>query len=320
MFPIWQIGDLEIPMYSFMIIIGIMISFVLGYFLVYKKENISQSTLLRLLLCVVIGGVALFLGASFFDSLFHSIEEKRIGIYGITWLGGVVTGFPVAILCIHYLVPVSKGRALYTFSLLVPLIVLAHGFGRIGCFFAGCCYGRVTDSWMGMVFPEGSLAAIQYPAADGRSLPVIPTMLIEAVFEFILFAVMMILRKKTKGHELEMYLIVYSIFRFILEFFRGDSRGSTGIGLSPAQFLDVICLIAGVLIILFYKKIVFKKTYNKCLVWQEEVKNSSMLEKKEKGYRESPEARIKELYNMKEKGIITEEEFEEKKKKLLEKI
>ena len=172
-----------------------------------RTSGISNFTLTRILISCVIAGVACYIGAAFFDSLFHTIDSGEIGIYGITYLGGVVTGIPVAILLIHKIVPVSKGRALYTVSLLIPLVVIAHAFGRIGCFFGGCCYGRPTDSWIGITFPEGSDAASRYPGVNGRSLPVIPTMLIESVFEFILFGLMMITRKKIKGHELEIYLI-----------------------------------------------------------------------------------------------------------------
>ena len=320
MYPFLELGNLSIPMYGLMVSIGIIAALVVGYFFVYKPEGISNSTLLRIMLCCLFGGFAAWLGAVFFDALFHTIETGIIGIYGITYLGGFVTAIPVGVLCFHKFVPVAKGRALYLMSLLIPLIVLAHAFGRIGCFFGGCCYGRPTDSWIGVVFPKGSDAAFMYPASDGRSLPVIPTMLVESAFEFILFGFMMGFRKKVKGHELELYLITYSIFRFIIEFYRGDSRGATGLFISPAQLLDIICLVAGILIVLFYKQKVFKTMYKKCEYWQEEViKNAKKILST---YKDPtlPEARIEELYKIMKKGIITEEEFNKKKQKLLEKI
>lgn len=316
MHPYLELGSFRIPMYGLMAFIGILCALIVGYFIVYKKEQISEFTLKRLLICIAISGICAWAGAVFFDALFHSIDTGIIGIYGITYLGGVVTGIPVGIICIHKLVPVSKGRALYTVSLLIPLLVLGHAFGRIGCYFAGCCFGRPTTSWIGIVFPEGSPAARLYPAADGNSLPVIPTMLIEAGFEFLLFAFMMIFRRRIKGHELEIYLITYCVFRFIIEFYRGDSRGDTGLGISPAQLLDIVCIVCGVLIILFHKKIVFKKLYAKCEKWQSEYIEES------KKVRSSylPEERIKQLYQMMKDGIITEEEFKEQKEKLLNQI
>ena len=249
----------------------------------------------------------MYLGALFFDSLFHSIEEGELVFGGITWLGGVVTSFPITILLIHKFVPVAKGRALYTLSLFIPSIVLAHAFGRVGCFLAGCCYGKETTSALGVIFP-------------GMTTPHLPTQLFEALFELLLFALMVAVKKKYKGHELEMYLYFYSIFRFILEFYRGDDRGSSGLFLSPAQFLDIICLASAILISLFYRQKVFKKLYQKCLIWIDEVERNY---KKKKNYIEltqSPESRIRELFEMKEKGIITEDEFTKKKTQLLKKI
>ena len=274
MYPEVTIGSLTISMYSIMTAIGVVFGLLVAYFQIYKGEKISSNTGWRLIICAAIGALFMYFGASFFDSLFHSIEDGVWRRYGITYLGGVVVGFPVTIILIHFLVPAAKGRALYVFSLMVPAVVLAHAFGRIGCFFAGCCYGKVTDLPIGIVFPPGSDAAISHfgetLGKTQSSLPVLPTMLFESAFEFILFFLMLGFRKKIKGHELEIYLFTYSIFRFILEFYRGDDRGSIGLGISPAQFLDIFCLVVAVLIFLFYRQIIFKKFYNKCLNWQEE--------------------------------------------------
>ena len=128
---------------------------------------------------------------------------------------------------------------------------------------------------------------------------------------------MLIMRNKKfmRGHQLEFWLFFYSIFRFILEFFRGDDRGSTGLGFSPAQSLDIICFVSAILIYLFYKQKVFKKMYRKCLVWQEEVKNSILDDKKREETAKMNE--IKELMHMKEHGAISDEEYEKKMTKLV---
>ena len=257
MLPYLRIGIFSIPMFSLMMIVGILSGLIVAYFQIYKGEKISLNTTIRLIICAGLGGLSMYFGAHFFDSLFHSIAEGAWREAGITYLGGVVVSFPVTIILIHFLVPVAKGRALYTFSLMVTPLILAHAFGRIGCFCAGCCYGQVTDSWIGVKFPD---------------LPekVLPTQLFESLFEFTLFFLFCGFRKKIKGHELEIYLIVYPIFRFIIEFFRGDDRGSTGMILSPAQFLDLFCILAAIMIILFYQGFIFKKMYRRCITWQEE--------------------------------------------------
>lgn len=307
MYPAIHIFGLHIYSYSLMIFLGIICALISSYFMIYKSEKISVYTATRLIICCIISGIALYFGAFFFDALFHTIEKGELTYGGITWLGGVVVSFPICILLIHKLVPVAKGRALYTFSLIVPQIVLAHAFGRVGCFLAGCCYGKETTSFLGVTFPD-------------MDYKVLPTQLFEAVFELLLYLFMVFFRKKTKGHNLEIYFISYGIFRFILEFFRGDSRGSTGLLLTPAQCLDIIIIICAIFIILFYKQKVFKKLYMKCLVWQQTSKEISSRQRNIYSKSQTPQEVIKELFYMKESGIITEEEFQEKKEKLLDKI
>lgn len=257
MYPLLKFGPFEIPMYGLMIAIGIVCGLIYSYITIYKAEKISKYTARRLLLITLICGLVLWGGCALFDTIFVSIKYGKPTAGGLTWLGGFVLAIPLMIILIHYFVPIGKGRALYITSLIIPAIVLTHGFGRIGCFFAGCCYGCETDLWFGVKFPN-------------LPNPVVPTQLIEALFEFILFGFMVLTRKKLKGHSLEIYLISYGIFRFIIEFFRGDERGSTGFFLTPAQLLDIIIIIAGILIILFYKNIIFKKLYHKCELWIEE--------------------------------------------------
>ena len=302
------------PMYSVMIAVGVIAGLIYAYYSFYKREHLSSRSGLIMVAIAAITSGFMLLGASFFDSLFHSIEAGEIGIYGITYLGSLVVGLPVAVILIHKFMPFSKGRALYTLSLIIPALVLCHGFGRIGCFCAGCCYGVETDSWIGVSFP-----IYQGMEIIGYTPKVLPTQLFEAFFEFVLFGLMVIFDKKIKGHQLEIYLIVYCVFRFIIEFWRGDDRGSTGIGISPAQLLDIFCIICAILIILFYKQIIFKKLYRKCIIWQEEAKNIGLRMKKEKRKSE-PTDIIKDLYKMKESGMITEAEYEEQKQKLLKKI
>lgn len=315
MLPAIHVFGIHIPMYSLMLILGI-VAFIITYLVIVERvEKVDRTTSNRLLFTSALGIAVLGLSALVFNSIFHSIETGKIVIGGITWLGGVIGLFPFMIFAIHKLVPKAKGSAIEYFSLIIPGLVLGHAFGRVGCFFGGCCYGKVTDSIFGVVFPEGSLAALQYPAENGASLPVFPTQLFEAVFELVLFAVMVAGYKKFKKYNVEIYLIAYGIFRFLIEFLRGDDRGSTGFFLSPAQFICILILIAAVLLILFRRGIIFKKLYAKCAVWKEEAKSASTHKKGEVSL-----DTLKELHEMMEKGIITEEEYNEKKKDILNRL
>ena len=324
MLPYINLGFIQIPSYSLMVFLGIVAFGIVAFINLKKLEKKDNDTIWQTLLTAAISLVVMYVSAAFFDSLFHSIEEGEIVAGGITWEGGVIGGFAAFIILSHFIVKKERGKEIELFSLIIPGLVLAHAFGRIGCFLGGCCFGELTESPLGVVFPKGSPAEQLYPNTithDG-SFPVLPTQLFEVAFELILFVVMTVFRKDLKDRNLAIYLVFYSVFRFILEFWRGDSRGATGFYLSPSQFMSIVLLVAGVLIFLFQKKIIFKKLYQKCLTWQENAKNGVYNTKK---YQLPPEqaevfAQIEMLHKLKNSGAITQEEFEEKKKQLLDKI
>lgn len=119
-----------------------------------------------------------------------------------------------------------------------PAIALFHGWGRIGCFLCGCCYGVESD--IGFVY-EHSLSEA---ANHVRRFPV---QLVEACFEFVLFAVLWLLLKRCicRARLLSLYLIIYPCGRFVLEFFRGDEIRGFFLGLSTSQLISIIVLAVG---------------------------------------------------------------------------
>ena len=308
---------LHIPMYSVMLTLGIIAFFLLlAYFLrdTAARDRISYHRIL-FVGCLSIPALGIF--AFLFDSLFHSIEEGKLVFGGITWLGGVVGVLPTALLLIHFLVPKRRGRELETLDAMIPGLALGHAFGRVGCFLGGCCYGRVTDSPLGVSFPKGSPAARLYPNAAGTgSVPVLPTQLFEAVAELGFFVLLMLLYRRLKGRVSELYLVLYGIFRFGLEFLRGDERGATGLVLSPAQLLSLLLIAAGILLFLFRRGLLFKRLAARLAVWREE---ADALPEQLAAPSDAAHL-LWELYAMKEQGVITEEEYEKKKKELLERL
>ncbi|MBQ8658202.1 MAG: prolipoprotein diacylglyceryl transferase [Clostridia bacterium] len=322
MLPHIHIMGFSIPMYSLMIFFGFIGFLILTYITFTRFEPVKRDTLMRLFLVSVVSFGVMGVSAWLFDAIFFSIEAGKLVSGGITWLGSVAGGFPTAIFLIHKFVPEAKGRTLYFFSLMMPGIVLAHGLGRVGCFFAGCCYGQVTDSIFGVSFPEGSSAAHQFPAADGSSLPVLPTQLFEAVFELIMCIVMLAGRKKFKNYNLEIWCFAYGLFRFIMEFFRADSRGGTGFFLTPSQFLSVCLWIAATLLILFKRGVIFKKLYAKGAVWREQVRLDAIKKKHDRRCCATLSAAnaLRELHKLHEEGILTKEEYEKKKKELVDRL
>lgn len=127
-------------------------------------------------------------------------------------------------------------------DLILPSVALAQGFGRLGCFLAGCCYGRETDSFLGVSFPEGSLA----PAG----VKLLPTQLFSSAGDF---AVMGILlwhygRRNRVGDTGFLYMLLYGVGRFFLEFLRNDERGNVG-SLSTSQFISLFIVTASLFLL-----------------------------------------------------------------------
>ena len=113
------------------------------------------------------------------------------------------------------------------------MIPLFHFFGRLGCFTAGCCYGVEWEH--GIVYEHSILESANHVAR-------FPVQLVEAVLNLMLFFLLFYLYKRGKAtHKiLLLYLLIYPVYRFILEFFRGDTyRGFVGF-MSTSQFISVI--------------------------------------------------------------------------------
>lgn len=113
---------------------------------------------------------------------------------------------------------------------------MAQGFGRIGCFLAGCCYGRETTLPIGVVFPSGSMA----PAG----VKLLPTQLFSSLGDFLIMAVLLWYQPKSKraGNVSALYMLLYSVGRFAIEFLRSDDRGGIG-AFSTSQWISVVIVV-----------------------------------------------------------------------------
>ena len=223
---------LIIPSYGLLAFIG---SMVCMFFLFFQLDNfqIKFSSYLKLI-------VASALGCCLGSKLLYCIVMIPNYSEDITLLGAVVFylqsgyvfyGGLLGTLFAIYLVKKHdfylKDKNVYQF--MSPVFPLFHAFGRIGCFMAGCCYGvKLSDPIivMGMI-----------------QLNRVPTQLIESLFEFALFGVILFLYKKRKKHLLTLYLCSYAIFRFFLEFFRDDTDRGFWVLLSTSQWISVVILL-----------------------------------------------------------------------------
>ncbi len=146
-------------------------------------------------------------------------------------------------------IPVFDGA-----DLLAPSIALGHGVGRLGCFAAGCCYGSPTDGPLAVTFHD--LHAHEFTGVP-LGIDLHPTQLYEAGAEFglCLFLLWFASRQKFRGQLFFLWLGLYSVFRFSVEFLRGDPRGFLLDGLlSTSQFLSLLLLPVAVVALLMLRR------------------------------------------------------------------
>ena len=238
---LFSIGPVTIHGYGLMIGIGIVLAFIAGTYLA-KKKGIDADELFTLTTISVIGGFAcakvLFCIVEW-DS-FVKNPLGTLGSSGFVVYGGIIGGI---LLCALYC-KMKKLPFWKYFDTMLPAVAIAQGFGRIGCFLAGCCYGRETDSFVGIAFHNSKFAP--------NDVKLIPTQLFSSAGCFIMAAVLFAYSRKERkdARTGALYLIMYSIGRSVIEYFRNDYRGAIGI-LSTSQFISIFILIAG--IILFVK-------------------------------------------------------------------
>jgi len=140
----------------------------------------------------------------------------------------------------------KKGLSLWqTADIWAPSIAIGHAIGRLGCFCAGCCYGKPTDLPWAVTFTSPESLAI-------RGVPLHPTQIYESGAELLNFAILLVLRRKKTfhGQVFWMYVLNYSIIRAVIELFRGDiERGfilpgiSVSQGISAAMFFTALAFL-----------------------------------------------------------------------------
>ena len=237
-------------LYGIMIAVGILACFAI-LTICGKKFKIEEK-FIDFVYFNAIAAIALGFGAAaLFQATYNYIDNPAGGFKfgGITFIGGLIGGI-VAFLVYFIVRKRIDGKLSQMLSIVPCCITVAHAFGRIGCFFAGCCHGAKTDAWYGIYM---------YASSFGEKCKVVPTHLFEAIFLFALFAICFILLWKKKfRYNLSVYLIVYGIFRFAIEYLRADERGEFIPGISPSQFWSILMVAAGIGLI-FLMRWLFKK-------------------------------------------------------------
>ncbi len=233
-------SDECISSYNVFLGIGI-IAFFLLVEKVCKREAIGYVKMEQLYIMLLSSSIIGVLGATSMEAFYHS-SVANLQFAGFTFYGGLIGG----ILALWAISLFLKQDFITNINLLVAPFVISHAFGRIGCFLGGCCYGLPTSSVWGIRYPTGSLPHCQYP-----EMAIFPVQLFEAFFLFALYTML----RRTK-QKFATYLLVYPVFRFFIEFLRGDPRGTLFTSfLSPSQEISIVLFVFGLALIVKTHKV-----------------------------------------------------------------
>lgn len=253
MYPWIHISDsLQLPTYT--VIISLVCTGLL--FLVgprARRLGLETSTALDLSMVIMIGG---FIGARFLHVLYehpafyisNPMQILRVWEGGFVFYGGVMG----ALFFSAWTFKLKKIEILEPwFDLFAPIVSLGYAIGRLGCFAAGCCYGKSCDLPWAVTFPHG----VEAP----EGFPVHPTQIYATLFELAVFFVLVVAEKKKvfrlgSGKIFFLWVTLHTTGRLLMEFFRDDFRGSEILGLSVSSFISLLFLFFGILKLLSKEK------------------------------------------------------------------
>ncbi|GAB6142782.1 prolipoprotein diacylglyceryl transferase [Desulfocicer niacini] len=247
---LFKIGSITLYTYGLFVALGFMSAIWFASRRAGTKALAIKSQEITDLFLVIL--VSAILGARLFYVIqnFSIFSEHPLDVFKI-WNGGLVFygGFMVALVAAMVYIK-KKGFDLWsTADLLAPAIALGHAVGRFGCLFAGCCYGKACALPWAITFtnPE-SLAPL--------NISLHPTQLYAVASNLIIFAVLLLMDRKSifSGALFWLYILLYGIFRSVLEIFRGDDRGEFMFQvISPSQTIGMaMALVAVIMLVWLY--------------------------------------------------------------------
>ena len=240
-------GRFFLPTYGFLVALGVLI----GLWISVRnsqKLGIDPEKAWNLGILVVLAGIV---GAKVLyiinDWSYYTANPREIFSISTLQAGGVFSGgLLAAFAAAAWYVRKHHMPALGTCDAFAPGLALGHAIGRVGCFAAGCCYGKETHHFWAVTFTNPLANAI---TGTPLNVPLEPTQLFESAVELANFFFLMWLLKRRKfdGQVFGAFLFIYGIARFFLEYLRDDpGRGSVlGGAMSGTQLIAICLVIAG---------------------------------------------------------------------------
>ena len=204
-----------------------------------KSRGLDEARVLDLGIYIIISaliGAKLLLFVTDFQTFKNDPRELlTLARSGGVFYGGLILAVAGALWYIR-----RVGLPLWTTcDMFAPGIALGHVIGRFGCLFAGCCYGKPTTQPWGITFTD---QFARDNVGTPLGVPLHPTQLYEAGAELLILAFLLTTERKGRpfaGRTFWLYMLLYAVSRYIIEFFRGDERGTVGI-FSTSQFISII--------------------------------------------------------------------------------
>ena len=255
---LFKIGPITIYTYGVLIAAA----FFLGLALAVRQARIEGEEPQKImdlgfyiLISAIVGSRLIYVIVDYKEYLSDPLRIFKVWEGGLVFYGGFIMAAAVVIIYLRN----HKMNVWKVGDLFAPSIAIGQGVGRLGCFFAGCCYGRESDVPWAIVFKDPHTLAPM-----GGQLH--PTQLYDSANGFIIFSILIIFRrfKKFDGQLFWTYTLLYAIGRFIVEIFRGDERGFLiepdsfallTTGLSTSQFIAILLFAVSIIMMIKLKRI-----------------------------------------------------------------
>jgi phosphatidylglycerol:prolipoprotein diacylglycerol transferase len=241
MYPIlFEVGDW--PVYSYGVLLAVAYLAALQLAVVRaRREGLDGSRVMDLgiylIIAALVGAKLMLVLVDFEYFLSQPGEILSLVRAGGVFYGGLIAAVGVAIWLVRkYDLPLWT-----TADLFAPGIALGHVIGRVGCLLAGCCYGRPASVPWAITFTDPQAAT---NVGTPLGVPLHPTQLYDAGAELVILGILLATESRGRrfpGRTFWLYILLYGISRFIVEFYRGDERGVM-LGLSTSQFVSLVAV------------------------------------------------------------------------------
>lgn len=252
----FEFGSFDLYTYGIILVIAALAAAIDAQRTISLSSVRNVSVVPLLILILIVGRFGARLGYLLIHPMV--LETEGIGALFLTSSSGAVGGhyflggFLSAIVVVAVYARAKKLRFIALLDLILPSAALAIAIGRMGCYFQGCCFGEPTTSFLGVIFPAGSIASREYP-----SLALHPTQIYEAAAIIVVwFVSRTIVRKRSRvGCATAAFLIGYGLVRFSVEQLRWHESEAIiykggGVLVSHSSLIAALLFLAGVSVVL----------------------------------------------------------------------